>query len=94
MGEKIMSTDRDFIAITDGNDKNACVNLSLVRLATFDEMGCHLHFTESHKVTIGGLGGLAMMDRISDRTLALNGEPIKLRTLDEALKKAKDSEST
>ena len=73
-------TDRIFIGFVDNEQRHVMINVAQIRYASFRKEGddtiCSLMFSESHTIELHGQPALIMMDRLMERGLALNGEPL------------------
>jgi hypothetical protein len=72
--------DRIFIGFVDNEQRHVLINLALIRHASFRKEGddtiCALMFSESHTIELHGQPAVIIMDRLMERGLALNGEPL------------------
>jgi len=70
--------EQNFVALADiGRHCNTYLNLNLIRQASLKADGsCEIMFSEEHRVTLSGVAALALIERLSERSTALNGEPL------------------
>lgn len=82
-------SDRNFIAFLDNHQNPTFINIDQIRHAVLSfkdgEGSCDVMFDPDHKITIKGLGAVALYDRLVERSIALNGDPIKSRNDIEAV---------
>jgi hypothetical protein len=70
-------TDLDFVNFTDKENKSVFVNIRLIRWAILNEGGIDLWFSDTHKLHINGEDATReWVQRLTDRSMSLKGEPI------------------
>lgn len=70
--------ERNFFAFVDADGQNIFINAEQIRQVTLSPNGCEIWFSETHRITLTGIGMAGFLERIGERAIALNGEPINL----------------
>jgi len=75
-----METERHFLAFADSEGQNIYINVLQIRQVILSEEHCEVLFSDTHRIRLAGVGMVAFLERLAERSIALNGEPIALRS--------------
>ena len=68
--------DRTFFVFVDTDDQAVFINTSQIRQVVVGKDECEICFSETHRIRLTGIGMAAFLERMRERSVALNGEPI------------------
>jgi len=73
--------ERPFLVFTDANDNCIFINPEQIRQVIVSENGCEIWFSDTHRISLTGIGASAFSERMRERAIALNGDPLTSKAL-------------